>query len=231
MAISDRAIASIQELILSGELRPGSRLPTENELAAQLGVGRSSIREAVKALEVIRVVDVRQGDGTYVTSLEPHLLLERLGFAIDLVQDEAILEIVEVRRLFEPIATGLAAKRIDDAAIAQLDACVANMEESGGDQEKLVHWDQRFHSTIIEATGNRTLTSILDGLAGRTVRARIGRGVIEAEARQQTLRQHRAIHEALVAHDSRLAEAAALLHVHTSEQWLRDLLGRSTASE
>ena len=229
MAVSDRAIASIQELILSGELRPGQRLPPENELAAQLGIGRSSIREAIKALALIRVVDVRQGDGTYVTSLEPRLLLEGVGFAIELVQDDSILEILEVRRLFEPVATGLAASRIDAATLERLVACVESMEQAGDDQEQLVHWDQLFHVTIFEATGNPTLMSILEGLASRTVRARTWRGVIEGDAAAQTVREHRAIHQALAAHDQSLAEAAALVHVNTSEQWLRDVLGRSGA--
>src|SRR4051794_32780873 len=109
MAVTDRAIERIQDLVRTGSLPPGSRLPPEQELAAQLGVGRSSIREAVKALELIRVLDVRRGDGTYVTSLEPHVLLEGVGFAVDLVQDDGILEVAEIRRLVEPIATGLAA--------------------------------------------------------------------------------------------------------------------------
>lgn len=225
MPVTDRAIARIQELILAGELRPGSRLPPENELAAQLGVGRSSIREAVKALALIRVVDVRQGDGTYVTSLEPHLLLEGLGFAVDLVQDDSILQVVEVRRLFEPVATGLAAQRIDDSALARLEAHVDGMEQAGDDQEQLLRCDQLFHRTVFEATGNPTLVSILDGLSSRTVRARIWRGVIVGEASAQTVREHRAIYSALAAHDRPLAEAAALLHVTTSEQWLRDVLG------
>jgi GntR family transcriptional regulator, transcriptional repressor for pyruvate dehydrogenase complex len=134
MAVTDRAIERIQELIRAGALPPGARLAPENELAAQLGVGRSSIREAVKALELIRVLDVRHGDGTYVTSLEPHLLLEGVGFAMDLVQGDAILEVVEVRRLFEPIATGLAAERIDDASLACLGEYVAAMEQAGDDQ-------------------------------------------------------------------------------------------------
>jgi GntR family transcriptional repressor for pyruvate dehydrogenase complex len=227
VAVTDRAIASIQELIMSGALGPGSRLPPENELAAQLGIGRSSIREAIKALALIRVVDVRQGDGTYVTSLEPQLLLEGLGFAIDLAQDESLLEIVEVRRLFEPVATGLAAKRIDDAALARLDAYVQGMEQALDDQEQLVHRDQMFHSTVFEATGNPTLMSILDGLSSRTVRARIWRGVTEGAAAGQTVLEHRAIYHALAAHDRPLAEAAALIHVNTSEQWLRDVLARS----
>lgn len=227
MPVTDRAIARIQELILAGELRPGSRLPPENELAAQLGVGRSSIREAVKALALIRVVDVRQGDGTYVTSLEPHLLLEGLGFAVDLVQDDSILQVVEVRRLFEPVATGLAAERIDEMALAALEGHVEGMERAGNDQEQLLRCDQLFHKTVFEATGNPTLLSILDGLSSRTVRGRIWRGVIVGDAAAETIREHRAIHSALAAHDRPLAEAAALLHVTTSEQWLRDMLGRT----
>jgi DNA-binding GntR family transcriptional regulator len=151
MAVTDRAIERIQELIRAGDLPPGSRLAPENELAAQLGIGRSSIREAVKALELIRVLDVRHGDGTYVTSLEPHLLLEGVGFAIDLVQGDAILEVVEIRRLFEPIATGLAAERIDDAALERLAEYVAAMEQAGNDQERLVQSDHAFHSTVFEA--------------------------------------------------------------------------------
>jgi GntR family transcriptional regulator, transcriptional repressor for pyruvate dehydrogenase complex len=226
VAVTDRAIERIQQLIRVGTLPPGSRLPPENELAAQLGVGRSSVREAVKALALIRVLDVRHGDGTYVTSLEPHLLLEGVGFAIDLVQDDAILEVVEVRRLFEPVATGLAANRIDDAALERLGEYVEAMEEAGDDQERLVHCDHAFHSTVFEATGNRTLTSVLEGLSSRTFRARVWRGVIEGDASQQTIREHRAIHQALEARDATLAEAAALMHVTTSERWLRGVLAR-----
>ena len=92
--------------IQSGELPPGSRLPPEQQLAAELGLSRNIMREAVKALVVARVLDVRRGDGTYVTSLEPRLLLEGLGFAVELLQGDTLLELIEVRRLFEPAATG-----------------------------------------------------------------------------------------------------------------------------
>jgi len=228
--VTDRAIASIQELIRNGDLPPGSRLPPESELAVQLGVGRSSIREAVKALELARVLDVRHGDGTFVTSLEPHLLLEGVGFAIEFVQDDSVLEVVEVRRLFEPVVTGLAASRIDAATLDRLAGHVAGMEQAGDDQEQLIHHDQAFHSAVYAATGNRTLVPILDGLSSRTLRARTWRGVIEADASQQTIREHRAILQALADRDRRLAEAAALMHVNTSERWLRGVLtGRQEA--
>jgi GntR family transcriptional regulator, transcriptional repressor for pyruvate dehydrogenase complex len=226
MALTDRAIAQIQELIRSGELPPGSRLPPEQELAAQLGLSRNSMREAVKALELIRVLDVRRGDGTFVTSLEPHLLLDGLGFAIELVQDGSVLEVLEVRRMLEPLATGLAAEQIDNAALRELAGHLDEMEAAGDDSERQIKYDAAFHSTIYSATANQTLLSILDGLSSRTLRARIWRGVIEAGATYETLREHQAIYAALVAHDRPLAEASALVHVSTSERWLRGILER-----
>src|SRR5262245_53438839 len=107
-------------MILSGELRPGDRLPPEKELGEALGLSRSSLREAVKALEVIRVLDVRRGDGTYVTSLSPGLLLDAMSFVVDIHQDDSVLELFEVRRILEPAAAALAAPRITEADIAHL---------------------------------------------------------------------------------------------------------------
>src|SRR5918912_1670486 len=131
MALTDEAINQIRNLIRTGALPPGSRLPPENELAAQLGLSRNSMREAVKALEMVRVLDVRRGDGTYVTSLQPRLLLEGLGLAVDLLQDDSILSVVEVRRLLEPAATGLAAERITDEGLAALAQRLQQMEDAG----------------------------------------------------------------------------------------------------
>ena len=85
-----------------------------------MGLSRSGVREAVKVLESARVLDVRRGDGTYVTSLAPKLLLEGVGFAVELLQGDTLLEVMEVRRLLEPAATGLAALRISDAQLEEL---------------------------------------------------------------------------------------------------------------
>src|SRR4051794_23886901 len=83
VALTDEAIERIKGMIVSGELRPGDRLPKEADLAIRLGLSRSSLREAVRALSLIRVLDVRQGDGTYVTSLRPEVLLDTVGFVLD----------------------------------------------------------------------------------------------------------------------------------------------------
>src|SRR6186713_912297 len=101
MALTDEAILRIKEMIVSGELGPGDRLPKEADLAERLGLSRNSLREAVKALSLIRVLDVRQGDGTYVTSLDSNLLLESLSFVVDFHRDDTVLEFLEVRRILE----------------------------------------------------------------------------------------------------------------------------------
>src|SRR5215831_20742791 len=112
--VTDEAIAKIRELIVSGRWRPGDRLPREADLALELGLSRSSLREAVRALALVRVLQVRQGDGTYVSSLEPDLLLGGpTRFAAPLLRGRTVLELFEVRRLLEPAAAALAALRID----------------------------------------------------------------------------------------------------------------------
>src|SRR5687768_6527726 len=224
MALTDEAIEQIRGLIRTGDLPPGARLPPENELATQLGLSRNSMREAVKALELVRVLDVRRGDGTYVTSLEPRLLLEGLGLAVELLQDDSILSVVEVRRLLEPAATGLAAERITDDGLRALETRLQEMEAAGTDAERQVAADAAFHLDVFAATRNQTLLSVLDGLSSLTLRARIWRAVVEADAITETLHEHRVIFSALQARDRHLAEAAALIHVNTSETWLRSVV-------
>src|SRR5712692_2989749 len=112
--VTEGAIDKIRERIVSGAWGPGDRLPKESELAAELGLSRNSLREAVRALSQLRVLEVRQGDGTYVTSLEHELLLESTSFVSHLLVGESAVELFEVRRLLEGAAAALAAGRIDD---------------------------------------------------------------------------------------------------------------------
>ena len=202
MALTDVAIAKIRELIRSGILAPGARLPPEQVLAGQLGLSRSTMREAIKALELARVVDVRRGDGTFVTSLAPALLLGGMASAVDLLRDETLLEVMEVRRMLEPVAT--------QAAAARRTAALVN--------------DIEFHRVVVSAVGNETLTTVLDGLSGRTARVRLWRGLLEARSGEQTLAEHIAILDAIRNGDGALAHAAALVHVNTSEKWMRAAL-------
>lgn len=220
MAVTDVAILRIKNMIVSGELEPGGRLPSEKELSDTLGLSRNSLREAVKALEVIRVLDVRRGDGTYVTSLQPKLLLEAMSFVIDLHQDDSVLEILQVRRMLEPQAAALAARSIDAKQLSDVSKLLEELA-SDADIEALVAHDVEFHSRIVAAAGNTYLTSLLDSLSSHTVRARIWRGITEGGSVERTLDEHRAILQALERHDAELAQALMTSHVSGVEHWLR----------
>jgi len=226
LSLTDKAIEQIRELIRSGDLTPGSKLPPENELAAQLGLSRSLAREAVKVLEVARVLDVRRGDGTYVTSLRPDLLLEGFGGAVELLQADPgrLLDLLEVRRMLEPMATGLAAGRITDRQLDDLKLQLDAMRDAVDDVELLNRHDAAFHRAIAAATGNETLTAVLDGISGRTLRARIWRGMQDDGSAVRTLAEHEAIFAALLRRDAPLSQAAALVHISNTEQWLREHL-------
>jgi GntR family transcriptional repressor for pyruvate dehydrogenase complex len=223
MAVTDEAIEKIKEMIVSGALRPGDRLPKESELAAELGLSRNSLREAVRALSLIRILDVRQGDGTYVTSLDPQLLLEALSFVVDFHRDDTVLEFLAVRRILEPAATAMAATRIPEE---ELEALQGKLDALGPQPsvEELVASDLEFHRGIVAASGNSVLCSLLDGLSGPTTRARVWRGLTQEDAVSRTLLEHRAILGALRDRDAEAARSWATVHVASVEQWLRSTL-------
>jgi GntR family transcriptional repressor for pyruvate dehydrogenase complex len=223
VAVTDEAILRIKEMIVSGELRPGDRLPPEKELSETLGLSRNSLREAVKALELARVLDVRRGDGTYVTSLTPSLLLDAMSFLVDVHQDASVLELLEVRRILEPAAAALAATRATPEDIDRLRELLGRVDETTP-VEDLVAQDIVFHRTISALSGNAYLTQLLDTLSSSTLRARIWRGLTQEGAVARTLTEHRAIVDALAEGDPALVEAQVLAHVSGVTRWLRRTL-------
>jgi GntR family transcriptional repressor for pyruvate dehydrogenase complex len=174
---------------------------------------------------MIRVLDVRRGDGTYVTSLEPHLLLEAMSFVVDLHQDDSVLELFEVRRVLEPHAAALAAARITPAQLAELERSLGAVGSTTA-VEDLVSHDVEFHRLIAEAGGNAYLASLLDGLSSSTIRARVWRGRTAQGAVQLTLAEHGAVLDALRHGDAELARAAMTVHICGVEAWLRETLQR-----
>lgn len=220
MAVTDEAILKIKGMILSGELKPGDRLSPEKELSESLGLSRSSLREAVKALEIIRVLDVRRGDGTYVTSLEPELLLEAMAFVVDIHQDSSVLELFQVRRILEPSAAALAATRVTPEDLEQLRDMLSEVNEQTSIDGLVAH-DMQFHHLISAMSGNAYLTSILDSLSGKTLRARVWRGLTQEHSVERTLAEHRAILDALASGDADLVRSQVTVHISGVEQWLR----------
>ncbi len=228
--LTEAAIERIRRLIISGELQPGQRLPAEAELSTQVGVSRGSLREAVRALVSAGVLDVRRGDGTYVTSLTPERLLAGLGPAVEMMQDSSVLKLIESRRVIEPAVSALAAENATDQQIREMYRHLALMRESQS-LEELVQHDTDFHHAVSLAADNVVLASILRGISSVTVRARVWRGMLQANARERTIAEHTAIADAIKGRQPRVAEAAALLHVSNIESWVRDRLEHGESVE
>ncbi|MEV4097753.1 FadR/GntR family transcriptional regulator [Streptosporangium saharense] len=223
MAVTDTAIDRIKQMILEGEIPPGGRLPKEADLAERLGLSRNSLREAVRALALINVLDVRQGDGTYVTSLEPRLLLDAMAFVVDFHQDDTALEFFQVRRILEPEATAMAATRMTEADIAELHEILTRLPENPS-VEQLTANDLEFHRRIAAGSGNAVLCSLIESLSGPTTRARLWRALTRENALTRTREQHTAIYEAIAARQPEVARAWAMVHVAGVEEWLRSVL-------
>ena len=221
-SVTDDAITSIRHMILTGELAPGDRLPPEADLAANLGLSRTSLREAVRALTLLGVIDTRQGDGSYITGLGPELLLGALGLAVDLQNEQTMPDLVAVRRILEPAATALAATRASNEELVTIRSFI-HPELPAEQAQAHVEMDWEFHHAIARASGNPLLSVLLDGLAAPTVRMRVWRGMTLPGVLDRTLHEHQAIADALEARDPELAYAAATLHVAAVETWVRGL--------
>ena len=230
MSVTDEAIARIKAMIVEGRLQPGSRLPKEEDLAAELGLSRSSLREAIRALTAMNILVVRQGDGSYVSSLEPRLLLETLAFASDVSQGMTALQLLQTRRLLEPQATALAARLMTDEQVERLRLILERSEQAQG-VEEFVELDAEFHREIVALVGNPVLSVLTQMLSTPTQRVRILRGNRVGRAIEHVYAEHRAILDALAARDAELAAAAATVHVAAVEQWLRESLGDASLGE
>lgn len=227
MSVTTGAIDSIRAMIGSGELRPGDRLPPEQELADQLGVSRGSLREAVRALSQINVLDVRRGDGTYVTSLAPSELLSGLSFAMELLQSQGVDEVLEVRRMLFPAATAIAAQRVTDDQLAAMHTVIDELE-AADDPAEVARLQRRFQALVGSATGNETLCSILSAIQLRDENLRRA-WLTSPKRREVALAHDRMLLDAFERRDSDMARSIATVRVDTREQWIENL--RSGASD
>lgn len=218
VSVTMRAVDSVRSMIRSGELRPGERLPPEKELAVRLGVSRGSLREAVRALAQINVLDVRRGDGTFVTSLAPSELLAGLSFAMDLLQTHQVDEVLEVRRMLFPGASALAAQRVTDEQLAAMNVVVDELEVAE-DVARVAALQAEFQSLLGAATNNETLSSML--MAVQTRDEGLRRAWLRSpKHREVSLAHDRMLLQALESRDSEMARSIATVRLDTRERWI-----------
>lgn len=201
------------EYLLSGQVGPGGRMPSERQLAQAFGVGRSAMREAIKSLSLIGLVEVRHGDGTYLRKTEGSLLPQVIEWGL-LLGEPRTRDLVEARQKIESIIAGLAAERRSDEDLAELRRLLGRMEEqshSFGDPAAFVEADVGFHLRLAEAARNSALRDVLAGVQA-LLRVWIGR-VIAAGNRDLSYREHIPILEAVERGDPAAAQAAMEAHM------------------
>ena len=206
------------ELIKAERLRPGDKLPAERSLAAEMQVSRPVLREALRALAIMKVVEIRQGSGTYITSLEPQQLVSHLDFVFS-KDTVALAKVLEARRVLEVGNVRLAAVRIDPHQVERLEAVLGEMRAAVDDADRFSTLDIAFHDAVSEAAGNFLLAQfmrIINPLA-KVSRERTGasRGV-----RERALRDHEPLVEALRAGDPDAAARAMQAHLDHVEHAL-----------
>lgn len=229
---TDVVIDEIKAMITRGELSAGSRLPIEKDLAEALGVSRGSLREGVRALALLGVLESRQGAGTYVTALQPRGLLASMSVFVDLQSPEDVRELQFVRRLLETEAAGLAATAISEdqltEATALLDDVESLIERGTGDHERILDADIEFHRIVAAASGNSTLEALIESFSSRTTRIRLWRGLTLEGADRDAHREHRAILLALQSHNASAARISMGFHLLGIEQYVLDKSAFST---
>jgi DNA-binding FadR family transcriptional regulator len=219
--IATTVIHRLEDLIF-GDLQPGSELPSETELAGQLGVSRLTVREATKALQARGLLDVRQGRRPLVA----HLGAGPIGdYFTSAVRRDArhLLDLLEVRQALEVHIAALAARHAGRAAVSAMESAVREMREVAGDPDAIHAADIRFHETLTAASGNQMLSFLIEGMETplhasrmRSLRGHLARGGTV----EDVIEQHQRILDRVRERDP--AGAAAAMSEHL-EQTARDL--------
>jgi GntR family transcriptional repressor for pyruvate dehydrogenase complex len=220
-SISEDIVANLLSLIRERELRPGDKLPPERELATMMEVSRPSLREALRALAIMNVIEIRQGDGTYVTSLAPDLLMAHLNFVFALT-DTTFLELFEARSILEPGIVAMAAARITDGEIAALEECVQRSKRLVDDHQAFAAADLEMHELIAKAARNSILERFMASISQLGTVSR-QRTVALPGVTRRSVQDHLAIVEALRQRDADKARAAMLDHLRNVQRELKRL--------
>jgi GntR family transcriptional regulator, transcriptional repressor for pyruvate dehydrogenase complex len=210
-AVAADAIATIKEMIVRGEIKAGQRLPAERDLAVRLGVSRPSLREAIRALIALNILESRHGEGTFVSTLEPELLAEPIDFLLQ-VNTTALVALFEARRALEAGVASLAAERATDLELAQLEDFVLLGRGKVGDPEAFIEHDVEFHARLRQAARSPILASLLSSVNTLSYESR--RYTAQSAAtRSRALADHERMIKVLKARDPQAAHMAMVEHL------------------
>jgi GntR family transcriptional regulator, transcriptional repressor for pyruvate dehydrogenase complex len=211
--ISSEVTRRLLDYLISGQVHPGERLPSERQLAETLGVGRSHVRQAIKSLSVLGLIDARQGDGTYLKRTDSPLLPLAIEWGL-LLGTKRSQDLVEARSELEILLAGLAAEQRDDAALAEMRRN-ADIMRSTTDNDAFVAADVAFHLEIARATGIESLFQIMRSIRS-LLEVWIHRVAYAPGTRPATWAEHAAVFEAIEARDAAAARRAMTEHMNAA---------------
>ncbi len=220
--ISTEITRRLLAYLLAGDVQPGEKIPSERKLAEALGVGRSVVREALKSLTLLGLVDVRQGDGTYLRRADSEILPRSIEWGL-LLGQKRTLDLVEARRYLEVVVAGLAAERRDDGDLEALRGYLREMEASAGDPDEFVAADVAFHLTVARASRNETLDRIMSSVRS-LLHVWISRVMHSSGSFQPSVDEHAAVLAALEVGDADAARAAMQAHMDSAYERLASTL-------
>jgi GntR family transcriptional repressor for pyruvate dehydrogenase complex len=202
--------SQLENIIAAGDIKPGERLPSERDLAERFGVSRPTVREAMIALEITGLIEIRTGSGIYVRQAIPTTQALQMG------DDPGPFEILEARRLIEGEVVALAADRMADAQLADLEKALLDMEREDADGSISEQADQRFHCIIVEASENSALISTVRWLWELRNRSDISTRFhqrVREKGVHPSIDEHRRIYQALKVRDAQAAKRAMIDHI------------------
>jgi DNA-binding FadR family transcriptional regulator len=219
--IYEEIVRQIRTLISEGKLKSGDRLPPERELAERFKVSRPSVREALRTLESMGLIEIRLGEGTFVREISVDSLIEPLALVI-LTQREAVGELFEARRLLEPPIAGLAARRSTKDEIQEMERILEEQARDVAAGRTGLAQDAAFHAAIASSAHNRAITRIVHALIDLLTQSREESLQIPGRPRRSH-QDHRRILKAIQRRDAASAERTMLDHLVAVE---RLIMGR-----
>ncbi|WCB94966.1 hypothetical protein DSM104299_03706 [Baekduia alba] len=228
----ETAVAEITRRLLdflfSGAIAPGQKIPPERQLAEALAVGRSSVREAIKSLSLLGLLDVRQGDGTYLTHSGSDLLPQVIEWGL-LLGEPRILDLVEARAEIEVLVAGYAAQRADAEGVARLRAQLDRLAQAGDDVQAYVEADVALHLEIARLSGNEIFMTLVNSLRS-LLHVWAERVLVHAGETASSFAMHAPIVDAIEAGDADDARAAMRAHMERAGRRLKAALADGGAT-
>lgn len=221
-SVADELVERLVSLILDEGLKPGDRLPSERQLMARLSVGRSSLREAIKALSAVGIVEVSVGSGTFVADRANAMLTKPLSWGL-LMGERNARDVIEARRVVEVELAGLAAERATDEELAVIGERLALMRVSCDDADAFLRYDLEFHLAIARAAHSQVLYHVVDTLR-HILRVWFVQVFSRVEDKGLFIAQHAPIYDAIRARDPLAARQAMVSHLESGAAWLLDSL-------